>query len=299
MLPLDSGVRPRRSVLYMPGSNPRALEKAKALAADGLIFDLEDAVAPAAKTEARERVAGAVRGGKYGAREIIVRVNALDSEWAAADIAAAAAAGPDAILLPKVDGAATVNRALTILAEAASAFRPALWCMMETPLAMLHAEEIANASPRIACLVMGTSDLAKDLHARHTPDRAAFLTSMGLCLLAARAHGLAILDGVHLDLDDAEGFRAQCRHGADLDFDGKTFIHPKTIAAANEAFSPTPAEVSDAARTIAAYEEAVRAARGVAVLDGQLIETLHVENARRIVATDDAIHALDRANATP
>jgi len=293
-LPLDSGVRPRRSVLYMPGSNARALKKAKSLAADGLIFDLEDAVAPAAKDEARDRVARAVREGGYGRREIIVRVNALDTEWAVNDLAAAAASGPDAILLPKVNGAAPVNQALTILGEADGPSQPALWCMMETPLAMLHAEEIAAASPQIACLVMGTSDLAKDLHARHTPDRGAFLTSMGLCLLAARAHGLAILDGVHLDLDDADGFREQCRHGADLGFDGKTLIHPKTIADANEIFAPSAADVSEAHRTIAAYEDAVREGRGVAVLDGRL-----VENARRVVATAGAIEDLDSAAATP
>lgn len=298
-MPLDSGVRPRRSVLYMPGSNARALEKAKSLAADGLIFDLEDAVAPAAKDEARDRVARAVREGGYGGREIIVRVNALDTEWAVNDLAAAAASGPDAILLPKVNGAAPVNQALTILDEADGPSQPALWCMMETPLAMLHAEEIAAASPQIACLVMGTSDLAKDLHARHTPDRGAFLTSMGLCLLAARAHGLAILDGVHLDLDDADGFREQCRHGADLGFDGKTLIHPKTIADANEIFAPSAADVSEAHRTIAAYEDAVREGRGVAVLDGRLVETLHVENARRVVATAGAIEDLDSAAATP
>lgn len=298
-MPLDSGVRPRRSVLYMPGSNARALEKAKSLAADGLIFDLEDAVAPAAKDEARDRVARAVREGGYGGREIIVRVNALNTEWAVNDLAATAASGPDAILLPKVNGAAPVNQALTILDEADGPSQPALWCMMETPLAMLHAEEIAAASPRIACLVMGTSDLAKDLHARHTPDRGAFLTSMGLCLLAARAHGLAILDGVHLDLDDADGFREQCRHGADLGFDGKTLIHPKTIADANEIFAPSAADVSEAHRTIAAYENAVREGRGVAVLDGRLVETLHVENARRVVATAGAIEGLDSAAATP
>lgn len=298
-MPLDSGVRPRRSVLYMPGSNARALEKAKSLAADGLIFDLEDAVAPAAKDEARDRVARAVREGGYGGREIIVRVNALNTEWAVNDLAATAASGPDAILLPKVNGAAPVNQALTILDEADGPSQPALWCMMETPLAMLHAEEIAAASPRIACLVMGTSDLAKDLHARHTPDRGAFLTSMGLCLLAARAHGLAILDGVHLDLDDADGFREQCRHGADLGFDGKTLIHPKTITDANEIFAPSAADVSEAHRTIAAYENAVREGRGVAVLDGRLVETLHVENARRVVATAGAIEGLDSAAATP
>jgi citrate lyase subunit beta/citryl-CoA lyase len=283
----------------MPGSNARALEKAKSLAADGLIFDLEDAVAPAAKDEARDRVARAVREGGYGGREIIVRVNALNTEWAVNDLAATAASGPDAILLPKVNGAAPVNQALTILDEADGPSQPALWCMMETPLAMLHAEEIAAASPRIACLVMGTSDLAKDLHARHTPDRGAFLTSMGLCLLAARAHGLAILDGVHLDLDDADGFREQCRHGADLGFDGKTLIHPKTIADANEIFAPSAADVSEAHRTIAAYENAVREGRGVAVLDGRLVETLHVENARRVVATAGAIEGLDSAAATP
>lgn len=273
------------------------MEKAKGLPADGLIFDLEDAVAPAAKAEARERVADAIRAGGYGAREIIVRVNGLDTEWGTGDIAAAVAAGPDAILLPKVDGARGVNQALTLMSKAEGASAPELWCMMETPLAMLHAEEISAASLRIGCLVMGTSDLAKDLHARHTPDRAAFTTSMGLCLLAARAHGLAILDGVHLDLHDAEGFAQQCRQGADLGFDGKTLIHPKTIAAANEAFGPTPAETDEAARTIAAFEEALREGRGVAVLDGRLIETLHVENARRVVAMAGAINALDKPGA--
>jgi citrate lyase subunit beta / citryl-CoA lyase len=287
--------RPRRSVLYMPGSNTRALEKARGLAADGLILDLEDAVAPDAKAMARANVAAALRAGGYGKRELVVRVNGLATPWGYDDIAAAAAMKADAVLLPKVESADMVRQAETLLAAAGAPASLALWCMMETPRGMLHAEEIAAASPRVAGLVMGTSDLAKDLNARHTRDRLPMLTALGLCLLAARAYRLAILDGVHLDLADDEGFAAVCRQGRELGFDGKTLIHPKTIAAANDAFAPTGDEVAWARRIIAAHAEAAAAGKGVVLVDGKLIENLHVEDARRTVTLAEQIGAMERA----
>jgi citrate lyase subunit beta / citryl-CoA lyase len=287
--------RPRRSVLYMPGSNTRALEKARGLVADGLILDLEDAVAPDAKAMARANVAAALRAGGYGKRELVVRVNGLATPWGYDDIAAAAAMKADAVLLPKVESADTVRQVETLLAAAGAPASLALWCMMETPRGMLHAEEIAAASPRVACLVMGTSDLAKDLHARHTRDRLPMLTALGLCLLAARAYRLAILDGVHLDLADDEGFAAACRQGRELGFDGKTLIHPKTLAVANAAFAPTDDEVAGARRIIAAHAEAAAAGKGVVLVDGKLIENLHVEDARRTVTLADQIREMERA----
>jgi citrate lyase subunit beta/citryl-CoA lyase len=288
-------VRPRRSVLYMPGSNARALEKARTLPTDVLILDLEDAVAPDAKADAREQVAAAAASGGYGKREVVIRANALDTPWGEADITAAATSGADAILLPKVESAATVAEAEKIMDRAGAPDSQAIWCMMETPLGMLHAEEIASASLRVACLVMGTSDLAKDLHARHTRERLPMLTSLGLCLLAARAFGLAIVDGVHLDLQDEAGLEAACRQGVELGFDGKTLIHPKQIDAANRAFAPSAEEVADAKAIIAAHAEAEKAGKGVVVVGGRLIENLHVENARRLIALADAIAALEAA----
>lgn len=285
--------RPRRSVLYMPGSNVRALDKGRSLPTDALILDLEDAVAPDAKAAARDNVVEAVKAGGYGRREVIVRINALDSDWGRDDVAALATAGADAILLPKVESAAQVHGLERLMAEAGAPARLAIMCMMETPRGILRAEEIAGASKRLACLVMGTSDLVKDLDAAHTPDRLPVLTSLSLCVLAARAHGLAIVDGVHLDLEDAEGFAAQCRQGRALGFDGKTLIHPKTIAAANEIFGPSEAELEQARRVIAAHAEAVAAGQGVVVLDGKLVENLHVEAAERTVARAEAIRALE------
>ena len=287
--------RPRRSVLYMPGSNTRALEKARGLAADGLILDLEDAVAPDAKAMARANVATALRAGGYGRRELVVRVNGLASPWGYDDIAAAATMKADAVLLPKVESADAVRQAATLLATAGAPESLALWCMMETPLGMLHAEEIARSSPRVACLVLGTSDLAKDLHARHTRERLPMLTALGLCLLAARAFRLAVLDGVHLDLADDEGFAASCRQGRELGFDGKTLIHPKQIEAANAAFAPDAAEVEWSRRIIAAHEEAARAGKGIVLVDGKLVENLHVEDARRTVALAEQIAEMQRA----
>ncbi len=285
--------RPRRSMLYMPGANTRALEKARELPADALILDLEDAVSPDAKVEARRNVVEAVKAGGYGGRELLIRVNGLETPWGYEDIAAAAKANPHGILLPKVDSAATVRAAEKIMVEAGAAPAVALWCMMETPRAILRAEEIAAATPRLAGFVMGTSDLTKDLHAHHTPLRLPMLTSLTITLLAARAEGLAVLDGVYLDLNDEEGFAAACAQGVELGFDGKTLIHPKQIAAANAAFAPSAQEIDYSRRIIAAHEAARAAGKGVAVVDGKLVEGLHVENARRLVALSDAIAALD------
>jgi citrate lyase subunit beta/citryl-CoA lyase len=289
---MPSVIRPRRSVLYRPGSNARALEKAKTLAADGLIFDLEDAVAPDAKETARRMVCEAIRAGGYGRRELIVRVNGLATPWGAADLAAVATCGADAVLLPKVESGDAVRQALGALTAHGAPEHLALWCMLETPRGVLRAEDIA-ASPRVAALVMGTSDLTKELRARHTADRLPLLPSLGWCVLVARAYGLAALDGVHLDLDDDEGFAAACRQAADLGFDGKTLIHPKTIATANRLFAPSAADVAWARRIIAAHAEAMAQGRGLVVVDGRLIESLHVDEARRTVALAEAIAALE------
>jgi citrate lyase subunit beta/citryl-CoA lyase len=281
--------RPRRSVLYMPGSNPRALEKARTLAADGLILDLEDAVAPDAKEDARRQVVEAVQAGGYGRRELLVRINSLASPWGQADVIAAATCGADAILIPKVESADTVRQVEAIMAAADAPATMAVWCMMETPRGILRAEEIAGASPRLGGFVMGTSDLAKDLHCLHTRDRLPMVTSLSLCLLAARAYGLAIVDGVYLDLNDDEGFEFACRQGLEFGFDGKTLIHPKTIEAANRAFAPSEKEIEWSRKIIAAHAEASAAGKGVVVVDGRLVENLHVENARRVVALAEQI----------
>ena len=284
--------RPRRSVLYMPGSNPRALDKAKGLAADGLIFDLEDAVAPDAKEEARRLVVAALAAGGYGRREVLVRINGLATPWFHADVAAAAASGADGILIPKVESADAVRQVEAIMNAAGAPAEMAIWCMMETPRGILAAAEIAQASARLGGLVMGTSDLAKDLHAHHTPLRLPLLTALSLCLLAARAHGLAAIDGVHLDLDDEDGFTGACRQGLELGFDGKTLIHPKTIDSANRVFGPSADELAWSRRIIAAHAEAAAEGKGVVVVDGKLVENLHVENARRIVSLAEQIAAL-------
>ncbi len=291
-------VRPRRSVLYMPGSNARALAKAKTLAADSLILDLEDAVAPAAKGAAREQVCAALGAGGYGRRELVVRVNGLDTPWGEEDLAAAAASGADAILLPKAESAAMVRDAEALMARNGAPDEMALWCMIETPLGVLHAEEVAGAGARLACLVMGTSDLTKDLGARHTAARTPVLASLAISVLAARAHGRAILDGVHLDLDDEEGFVAACQQGLELGFDGKTLIHPKQIAPCNRAFAPSADELAWSHRIIEAFAEAEAEGKGVTVVDGRLVENLHVENARRVVALAQAIAELEGAAAS-
>jgi citrate lyase subunit beta / citryl-CoA lyase len=288
-------VRPRRSVLYMPGANARALEKARSLPADGLILDLEDAVAPDAKEMARNQVCAAVKAGGYGNRELIVRVNGLETPWGKADIAAAAAAAPDAILLPKVEAASQVTEAKSLMRQHNAPEKTQIWCMLETPMGILHAERIAASSEGIGCFVMGTSDLTKDLHARHTAMRLPMLTSLSICLLAARAYGIDILDGVHLDLADSAGFEEACRQGVELGFDGKTLIHPNQIEPCNRIFAPSEAEVAQAQKIIAAFEAAQAEGKGVVLLDGKLIENLHVEAAKRLAALADAIAKLQAA----
>lgn len=285
-------VRPRRSVLYMPGSNPRALEKAKTLPADALILDCEDSVAPDAKAEGRRLVVEAVKSGGYGGRELILRANHLATPWGRDDLVAFAAAGADAVLLPKVESAAQVRDAEAILTAAGLTADTAIWCMIETPRGILHVEEIADASPRLGGLVMGLSDLAKDTRAHHTPLRLPFLYAMSVSILAARAAGLVILDGVHLDLKDADGFRAACRQGLELGFDGKTLIHPDQIATTNEVFSPTEAELARAARILEAFTAAEAQGKGVVVVDGKLVENLHVVEAKRQLALAAAIKSL-------
>jgi citrate lyase subunit beta/citryl-CoA lyase len=292
---MSAVVRPRRSVLFMPGSNARALEKAKTLAADALIFDLEDAVAPDAKAVARQQVHDTVCAGGYGQRELIVRVNALTTPWGRDDLTAVAACGPDAVLAPKVESADSVRQMLTLLAEQGAPETLDVWCMLETPFGILRAEEIAAASPRGKAFVMGTSDLTKDLHAQHTRDRLPLLHSLAHCLLVGRAYGLTVLDGVHLDLSDDEGFAAVCQQAAEMGFDGKTLIHPKTIDAANAAFAPSVEEVEWSRRVIAAHTEATTQGQGAVLVDGQLIENLHVENAQRIVRIAEAIRAMASA----
>ncbi|HEU0220927.1 MAG TPA: CoA ester lyase [Paracoccaceae bacterium] len=285
--------RPRRSVLYMPGSKPRALEKARALPADALILDLEDAVAPDEKPAARAGVAAALAAGGFGPRELIVRINGLDTPWGQEDMAMAAAAGPDAILVPKVSRPEDLLAAEALMADAPA--RTRLWAMMETPLGMLNAAAIAAATPRLAAFVMGTNDLVKELRAEHTTLRLPVITALGLCLLAARAHGLACIDGVYNAFLDAEGLRAVCIQGRELGFDGKTLIHPGQLAIANEVFAPSEAELALARTYVAAHEAARAGGRGVAVVDGRIVENLHVENALRLLAQAEAIAALEAA----
>jgi citrate lyase subunit beta / citryl-CoA lyase len=282
-------IRPRRSVLYVPGANARALEKARGLDADGLIFDLEDAVAPDAKTAARDAVAASLAAGGYGRREKLLRINGLATPWGRDDLAAASRMAVDGVLLPKVESADAVREVEAALVAQGASEEITIWCMMETPLGILRAAEIAGASKRIGGLVMGTSDLANDLRAQHTRDRLPLLTSLGLCLLAARAFDLAILDGVHLDLADDEGFTQSCRQGREFGFDGKTLIHPKTVATANAIFAPSKEEIAWSHRIVVAHEAAIQAGKGIVLVDGKLIENLHVENARRLIALAAAI----------
>jgi citrate lyase subunit beta/citryl-CoA lyase len=273
----------------MPGSNARAQEKAKALACDGIIFDLEDATAPDAKSAARDVVASSITAGGYGRRELILRVNGLDTAWGKDDVAAASKAGPDAILLPKVERAEQVKELESLMLASGAPPKTTIMCMMETPLGILNAKEIAASSKRISCLVMGTSDLTKDLHARHTAMRLPMLTSLGICLLAARAYHLSIVDGVYLDLKDEQGFRDSCVQGLELGFDGKTLIHPSQVEPCNDVFSPSKDEIDNARKIIAAYEAAQAEGKGVVLVDGKLIENLHVDNAKRLVQMAEAI----------
>ncbi len=289
-------VRPRRSLLYMPGSNARALEKARTLPADGLIMDLEDAVNPDAKERARSQVLDAVKEGGYGMRETVIRVNGLDTPWGEEDLRRAATIGVDAILLPKMEYAAQVHAAEEILEDAGAPDDLAVWCMIETPLGVLHAEEVACATPRCGALVMGTADLAKGLHCAHTPHRMPMIAALEICVLTARAAGIAVLDGVHLDLNDEEGFIRACHQGRSFGFDGKTLIHPKTIKAANDIFAPSDDEIEWSRIIIEVHAEAKKKGEGVVVVDGKLVESLHVEDAKRLVALIEAIETIEAEN---
>ncbi len=288
----DDAIRPRRSVLYMPGANERALDKAKTLPADALILDLEDAVAPDAKVEARDRVCAAVQSGEYGGKELTIRINSIDTAWHADDLRAVAAAGPAAVVVPKIDSVADVHAIEKGLEAGGAPDHTKIWAMVETPVAMLKAEAIASASERLTVLVMGTNDLAKELHAEHVPGRQPLLTGLGLCLLAARATGKVILDGVYNDIKNEAGFEAECVQGRQMGFDGKTLIHPSQLEPCNRVFAPSEAEVEQASRIIAAFEEATAAGKGVVTVDGRMIENLHVDNARRVLAVAAAIAAL-------
>jgi citrate lyase subunit beta/citryl-CoA lyase len=288
-------IRPRRSVLYMPGSNARAIEKARSLPADAIILDLEDSVAPPMKPMARRQVAEAVEAGGFAPREVVVRINGLDTEWWLDDLNTIAHAKPDAILVPKVSSPDQLDDIIERIVDVRAAHELRIWAMMETPLAMLHAEAIAAAALdpeiRLTAFVMGTNDLAKETRTRIMPGRAAMLPWLMTCVAAARAHGVEIIDGVYNDLGNAEGFAQECAQARDLGFDGKTLIHPSQIEPCNAAFSPDAAEVAQARKIIAAFELPENQGKGVVALDGRMVERLHADMARRTVAIAEAIAA--------
>ncbi|HET6153568.1 MAG TPA: CoA ester lyase [Marmoricola sp.] len=281
--------RPRRSVLYMPSSNERALEKAKSIACDALILDLEDAVAPEAKPSARLNASAAVASGEYGSRELTIRVNSIGTEWHDEDIRIAAAAGPDGIVVPKVNSAEEVRSLVAAIEAAGAPDHTKLWAMVETPEAIFNVRELAAASPRLAVLVMGTNDLVKETYAEHVPGRAPLLTALSLSLLAARAAGIAILDGVYNDVKNIDGFLAECEQGRQFGFDGKTLIHPGQVEGANDAFAPSEQAIEDARGLIAAWDSRET---GVVTYNGRMVENLHVESAQRTLSIADAISQL-------
>lgn len=283
-----SATRPRRSLLYMPASNPRALEKAKALLADGFIFDLEDAVAPDQKPAARSAAVQAAQSGSYGAREVLIRVNGLGTQWAEADLAAVAQSGADGVVLPKVSSAADIEVAARILLRSGAPSTLALWAMIETPRGVQAVDAIADGNqtqgiPKLAGIIIGTADLAKELRCHHPVDRAPMLYALSRCVLAARASGISVIDGPHFHLDDEEGLTASCQQGRALGFDGRSLIHPKQIAIANAAYSPSADELSSAQRIVAAYQQARSEGRGIVTVEGRLIEALHVQQAERLL----------------
>ncbi|MFM7744936.1 MAG: HpcH/HpaI aldolase/citrate lyase family protein [Actinomycetota bacterium] len=286
-----SKLRPRRSVLYMPAANERALEKAKSIASDALIFDLEDAVSPESKDVARENAVKAASSGEYGKREITIRCNGLDTPWGAADIAAAAKSCASSIVIPKVNNAAEVDEVSRHLDAAGAPAEMMIWAMVETPSAIFNAREIAG-HPRVAVLVMGTNDLVKELHAVQVPGRAPVISHLATALLAAREADKPILDGVYNDIKNAEGFHGECVQGMQMGFDGKTLIHPDQVAIANEVWAPGESEVEHARRVIEAFNAARAEGKGVVQLDGKMIENLHVANAERLIAIASAIAEL-------
>lgn len=287
-----SDLRPRRSVLYMPAANERALEKAKTIAADAIIFDLEDAVAPDAKESARPNAVAAASSGEYGNRELTIRCNGLDTPWGADDLRAAAGSGASAVVVPKVGSVAYLDEISAILDGAGAPESLTIWAMIETPTAIFDVRAIA-AHPRVAVLVMGTNDLAREIRSRlGAADRHPLVPHLATALLAAREAGKVILDGVYNDVKDLDGFRAECVQGMELGFDGKTLIHPGQVDITNEVWAPTEAEVEHARKVIAAFDEGLREGKGVVTVDGRMIENLHVANAQRVIAVADAIAAL-------
>lgn len=289
---MKQSFKPYRSLLYIPGSKPRALEKATKLPADGIIFDLEDAVSVDEKAHARELIAETLLTRDYGKRGLMVRVNGLETDWIMDDLSVICETGPEAILLPKVLDGSDVKWLAGYLDKHPKCERTAIWAMMESPLSILNARDIAASSKRLKGLVVGTNDLVKDLKARHTLDRGPLLSSLGMSLLAARAYGLVCVDGVYNKFEDTETLRIMCKQGRDMGFDGKTLIHPAQIEATNEIFAPSAAEIELAHREVAAFEEATAAGRGIAVLDGNIVESLHVDIARRLLATADVIERI-------
>ena len=289
---MTAAIRPRRSVLYMPGSNARAMEKARAIPADALILDLEDAVAPDAKDLARRQVADAVKAKGFGKREVVIRVNALSTAWGADDLDAAVGAGPDAILIPKVSHAQDLEQVEARIGGAAVA----LWAMVETPLSILNIKEIAGAGGRLSCFVMGTNDLIKEFRGQHTPDRLNLAAALGMSVAAARAYGLAVIDGVYNDIHDTDGFYSICRQARAFGFDGKTLIHPSQVDACNQVFAPSVEEIEAARKIIAAFEKPENKGKGAISLDGRMVELLHEEIARQTVALADAIAALEASS---
>ena len=289
-------IRPRRSVLYMPGANERALEKAKSLPADSLILDLEDSVAPEAKEAARNSVCSAVKDGGYGRRELVIRPNAIETPWGMEDLRAAVSVAPDAILVPKVANPGDITTVAKILGAIGASPRTKLWAMMETPSSILNVREIAalGADPenRLACLVMGTNDLLKESRARTLHDRIAVVPWLALAIVAARAYGLDILDGVYNDFRDPKGFAVECEHGRTLGMDGKTLIHPSQVGPCNEIFSPSEEEVEWARTIIAAFEQPENAHKGVITVEGRMVERLHLVQGKRTVAIAEAIEAM-------
>ena len=286
-----STMRPRRSVLYMPAANERALDKAKSIPADALIFDLEDAVSPDAKPDARRNAVAAARSGEYGNKEITIRCNGLETQWGADDLTAAAMAGVSAVVIPKINSVREVEAVSSALATAGAPGSMKIWAMIETPTAIFDVRAIA-AHPRVQTLVMGTNDLAKELRATQVRGRAPLMHHLATALLAAREAGKIILDGVFNDIKDANAFRDECLQGAQMGFDGKTLIHPSQVEIANDVWAPTADEVDYAQRVIAAFEEATAEGRGVITVDGRMIENLHVDNARRVLAVQQAIESL-------
>ncbi|HMA57404.1 MAG TPA: CoA ester lyase [Pseudolabrys sp.] len=288
-------IRPRRSVLYMPGSNARALDKAKTLPADGVILDLEDSVAPNAKDAARGQVADAVKAGGFGAREVFIRINGVDTPWHADDLSAAAHAAPDVILVPKVSSPDTLELIGRRLLDMGTDHKTRIWAMIETPLAIFNILSIASAArdseTRLSGFVMGTNDLAKDTRARLLPGRAPMLPWLSTCIAAARIHGIGILDGVYNDIGNADGFAKECAQGVEFGFDGKTLIHPSQIEPCNTAFSPSQAEVEQARKMIAVFDLPENKGKGVVSIDGRMVERLHADMARRTVAIAEAIAA--------